>query len=61
MTGEVCRLVDRLFTGTVTVTGTTRSGEPGTMTIDSGGAFVFQGNPEDLTAATMEAGRDTDA
>ena len=45
MTGEVSRLVDRLFVGTVTVTGTTRSGEP-----------------EDLTAATLEAaGRDTDA
>ena len=50
MTGEVYRLVDRLFVGSVTITGTTRSGRPGTMTIDSGGAFAFQGDPEDLTA-----------
>lgn len=62
MTGEVYRLVDRLFVGSVTITGTTRSGRPGTMTIDNGGAFAFQGDPEDLTAATLEAaGRDTDA
>lgn len=62
MTGEVSRLVDRLFTGTVTVTGTTRSGEPGTMTVDSGGAFAFEGNPDDMIAATLEAaGRDADA
>lgn len=62
MTGEVYRLVDRLFVGSVTITGTTRSGRTGTMTIDSGGAFAFQGDPEDLTAATLEAaGRDTDA
>ena len=62
MTGEVSRLVDRLFVGSVTITGTTRSGEPGTMTVDGGGAFTFQGNPEDLTAATLEAaGRDPNA
>ena len=62
MTGEASRLVDRLFTGTVTITGTTRSGKPGTMTVDSGGAFTFQGDPEDLTAATPEAaGRDAHA
>ena len=62
MTGEVYRLVRLLDGGKIAVTGTTRSGEPGTMTIDSGGAFAFQGDPEDLTAATLEAaGRDTDA
>ena len=62
MTGEASRLVDRLFTGTVTITGTTRSGKPGTRTVDSGGAFTFQGDPEDLTAATLEAaGRDAHA
>ena len=62
MTGEVSRLVDRLFTGTVTVTGTTRSGEPGTMIINSGGAFAFEGNPDDMIAATLEAaGRDPHA
>lgn len=62
MTGEASRLVDRLFTGTVTITGTTRSGKPGTMTVDSGGAFTFQGDPEDLTTATLEAaGRDAHA
>ena len=54
MTGEVSRLVDRLFVGTVTVTGTTRSGEPGTMAIDTGGAYFFQGNPEDMIAALRE-------
>ena len=62
MTGEVSRLVDRLFVGSITITGTTRSGKPGTMTIDSGGAFAFQGDPDDLTAATLEAaGRDANA
>lgn len=62
MTGEVSRLVERLFVGNVTITGTTRSGKPGTMTVDGGGAFAFQGDPDDLTAATLEAaGRDANA
>ena len=62
MTGEVYHLVDRLFVGSVTITGTTRSGKPGTMTVDSGGAFAFGGNPDDMIAATLEAaGRDADA
>lgn len=59
MPGATFRLLDG---GKIAVTGTTRSGEPGTMIINSGGAFAFEGNPDDMIAATLEAaGRDPHA
>lgn len=45
--------------GKCAITGATRSGEIGTLTIDGGGAFAFSGNLDDMIAATMEVGRRT--
>lgn len=42
--------------GKCAITGATRSGEIGTMTIGGGGAFAFEGNIDDMIAATLEAG-----
>ena len=57
--GMMCRAES---SGKLTFTGTTRSGEAGTLTVDNGGAFAFSGNPDDIIAATLEtAGRNTNA
>lgn len=45
--------------GKCAITGATRSGEVGTMTIDGGGAFAFSGNLDDMIAATVEVARRT--
>nr|WP_325297168.1 hypothetical protein [uncultured Dysosmobacter sp.] len=42
---------DAPIVGEVTITGTTRSGQKGTLAA-TGGAFTFSGDPEDLIAAS---------
>lgn len=67
-TERLCRtiaLAGSLFPSTVTlrslgggkcsITGATRSGKMGTMTIDGGGAFAFDGDLDDMIAATLAA------
>lgn len=63
MTGDKLRctvdLALRLFQGEkIAITGITRSGKVGTMTIDSGGAFTFDGEPEDMIAASLVPGKE---
>lgn len=41
--------------GKCAITGTTRSGKMGTLTIDGGGAFAFDGDLDDMIAATLAA------